>query len=354
MQLSPKALTSLMWLGLAVACAWLLSVLAPVLTPFILAGVLAYALHPAVLAMAKYRVPTWLGAGVALVVLFVVASALLLLVVPVVTKQIPLLREQIPSLLEQFNGWATPLAARFGLSLTIDVDMVRQALRTLLAGHESDILQTLAASLRVGGNALLAVLGNVVLAPIVAYYLLIDYERVLRTSMQAVPPRWRDRVERFFTDVDHMLGQYLHGQFLVMLVLAVFYVVALASVGLKLALPIGLFTGLAVFVPYLGFGLGLVMALLAGALQFQDTTGVLWVAGVYAVGQVVESMWLTPRLLGERIGLHPITVIFALMAFGHLFGFLGVLIALPVSAVLLVAFGRLRSMYVASDLYKAP
>jgi predicted PurR-regulated permease PerM len=161
-------------------------------------------------------------------------------------------------------------------------------------------------------------------------------------------------VGSFFTDVDHMLGQYLHGQVLVMLILAVFYVIALAFVGLKLALPIGLFTGLAVFVPYLGFGLGLVLALLAAALQFQDVSGVLWVAGVYGVGQMAESLWLTPRLLGERIGLHPIMVIFALMAFGHLFGFVGVLIALPASAVLLVAFGRLRTTYLTSDLYRAP
>jgi predicted PurR-regulated permease PerM len=354
MPINPKLLSSFMWLALTAAAVWLLSVLAPVLTPFILAAVLAYALHPGVVWMAKFRIPEWLGAGIVLVVLLVVASALLLLVVPVVTKQLPLLRDQIPAMLVQFNNWATPLAARFGLDLNIDVEMVRQSLRTLLAGHGSDVLQTLATSLRIGGSALMAVLGNVVLTPIVAYYLLIDYERVLTKAVRAVPARWRGTVGSFFTDVDHMLGQYLHGQVLVMLILAVFYVIALAFVGLKLALPIGLFTGLAVFVPYLGFGLGLVLALLAAALQFQDVSGVLWVAGVYGVGQMAESLWLTPRLLGERIGLHPIMVIFALMAFGHLFGFVGVLIALPASAVLLVAFGRLRTTYLTSDLYRAP
>ena len=134
-------------------------------------------------------------------------------------------------------------------------------------------------------------------------------------------------------------------------VLAVFYTVALALVGLKLALPIGVFTGLAVFVPYLGFGLGLVMGLLAAVLQFQSLTGVVLVGVVYTVGQVAESMYVTPRLLGERIGLHPIAVIFALMAFGHLFGFVGVLIALPASAVLLVAIRRAKAGYLASDLY---
>jgi predicted PurR-regulated permease PerM len=127
--------------------------------------------------------------------------------------------------------------------------------------------------------------------------------------------------------------------------------VGLALVGLKLALPIGVFTGLAVFIPYLGIGLGLVMALLAAVLQFQALLGVALVAAVYTVGQVVESMYITPRLLGERIGLHPIAVIFALMAFGHLFGFVGVLIALPASAVLLVAIRRAKAQYMGSELY---
>jgi predicted PurR-regulated permease PerM len=138
-------------------------------------------------------------------------------------------------------------------------------------------------------------------------------------------------------------------------VLAVFYTVALALVGLNLALPIGVFTGLAVFVPYLGFGLGMVLAVLAALLEFQSVAGVLAVVGVYLLGQVVESLYLTPRLVGEAIGLHPIAVIFALLAFGHLFGFVGVLLALPASAVLLVAVRRLKRQYLASDLYhKAP
>jgi predicted PurR-regulated permease PerM len=122
-------------------------------------------------------------------------------------------------------------------------------------------------------------------------------------------------------------------------------------VGLKLALPIGVFTGLAVFVPYLGFGLGMIMGVLAAVLQFQSVLGVALVALVFVVGQVVESMYVTPRLLGDRIGLHPIAVIFALMAFGQLFGFVGVLIALPTSAVLLVAIRRAKASYFKSALY---
>jgi predicted PurR-regulated permease PerM len=126
----------------------------------------------------------------------------------------------------------------------------------------------------------------------------------------------------------------------------------LALFGFDLAVPIGVFTGLAFFIPYLGFGLGMVLAVLAGALQFGGWYGILVVVGVYGLGQLVESFYLTPRLVGERIGLHPLAVIFALLAFGQLFGFLGVLIALPSSAVLLVAIRRTRASYLSSKLYQ--
>ena len=134
--------------------------------------------------------------------------------------------------------------------------------------------------------------------------------------------------------------------------MAVFYSVGLALFGLDLALPIGLFTGLAMFVPYLGFGVGLVLALLAGILEFASLKALVMVGVVYGAGQVVESFFLTPRMVGERIGLHPVAVIFALLAFGQLFGFVGILVALPVSAVLLVAIRRVRAGYLASALYK--
>ena len=332
--------------------AWgLLHVLSPVLMPFVLAAVLGYALHPLVEKMYARRVPRWLGAGVALVLLGAVALAVLLLIVPVVTRQVPLIRDQVPALMEHFNTWLQPIAARFGLELQVDVSAVRDVLRKLVAGHEQDLVDGLLSSLRIGGSALAAVLGNLVLTPIVAYYLLLDWNPLVARLKNAVPPRWRGATQRFLHETDEVLGQYLRGQLLVMAALALFYTVGLALVGLKLALPIGVFTGLAVFVPYLGFGLGLVLGVLAAALQFQDLTGVVLVLAVYGVGQVVESMWLTPKLLGERIGLHPIAVIFALMAFGHLFGFVGVLVALPASAVLLVALRRVRQTYLGSELY---
>ena len=351
MTLSPAQIRSLTWVAIAVAIWALLTVLAPVLMPFVLAAVMAYALHPLVEKLNDRRIPRWLGAGVAIALLMLVLLAVVLLIVPVITKQVPLLKEQVPALLDRVNDSLVPLAGRFGIDLQIDVAQVREWLKDLVTGHEQELINGLLSSLRIGGSALAAVFGNLVLTPIVAYYLLLDWAGLVERSKRLIPPRWLPSVQSFLDETDEVLGQYLRGQLLVMGVLAVFYTVALALVGLKLALPIGVFTGLAVFVPYLGFGLGLVMGLLAAVLQFQSLTGVALVGVVYAVGQVAESMYVTPRLLGERIGLHPIAVIFALMAFGHLFGFVGVLIALPASAVLLVGIRRAKAGYLASDLY---
>jgi predicted PurR-regulated permease PerM len=351
MTFTPNQIRFATWAAIALSVWVLLSLLAPVLMPFLLAGVLAYALHPLVERLHARRVPRWLGAGLALALLMLVLLAVVLLIVPVITRQVPLLREQVPVLLDRVNDGLAPLAARFGLDLQIDVAQVRDWLRQLVSGHEQELINSLLSSLRIGGSAVMAVLGNLVLAPIVAYYLLLDWAGLTERSKGLIPPRWRPQVQRFLDETDEVLGQYLRGQLLVMVVLAVFYTLGLALVGLKLALPIGVFTGLAVFIPYLGFGLGLVLGLLAAVLQFQSLLGVALVAGVYTVGQVFESMYVTPRLLGERIGLHPIAVIFALMAFGHLLGFVGVLIALPASAVLLVALRRARAGYLGSALY---
>jgi len=339
--------------GLIAVVIWLLlSLLAPVLMPFVLAAVLAYALHPLVEWLHLRRIPRWLGAGLAIAMLTLVVLAVVLLIVPVITKQMPLLREQVPVLLENINVWLVPVLGRFGVELQVDVSLVREWLQKLISSHESEFVDGLLSSLRIGGSALAAVFGNLVLAPIVAYYLLLDWNGLVQRSKVLIPPRWLPATQRFLDETDAVLGQYLRGQLLVMGLLAVLYTIGLALVGLKLALPIGVFTGLAVFVPYLGFGLGLVVALLAAVLQFQSLMGVALVAGVYMVLQVVESMYVTPRLLGERIGLHPISVIFALMAFGQLFGFFGILVALPASAVLLVAARRAKDSYLASRLYR--
>jgi len=168
-----------------------------------------------------------------------------------------------------------------------------------------------------------------------------------------VPRRYIGATMEMARESDALLAQYLRGQLLVMLVLSVYYSTALAVAGFDVALPVGILSGVLVFIPYLGFGLGLLLALMAAVLQFSDWSGLVAVAIIYGLGQVIEGFFLTPRLVGERIGLDPLAVIFALLAFGQLFGFVGVLLALPASALLMVGFRHLRRHYLRSSFYNA-
>ena len=220
-----------------------------------------------------------------------------------------------------------------------------------MATSGDEIWSTVLASARIGGTAVLGWLATVVLIPVVLFYLLLDWHPMLARIAGAVPRRWVGRTVGMAQEVDTLLAQYLRGQLLVMLVLATYYSAALAIASFEVALPVGIITGLLVFIPYLGFGLGLMLALIAALLQFADWSGVIAVAVIYGCGQVIEGFFLTPRLVGERIGLNPLAVIFALLAFGQLFGFVGVLLALPASAVLMVAFKHLRRHYLSSSFY---
>ena len=351
MNLSSAQRRTLTWLALLLAALALLWLLAPVLTPFLIGAVLAYALHPAVERLASRGVPRVLAVALVEIAMIVALLALLLLMVPILSKELPLLREQVPMLAERVNQGLSPWLAQFGINVTLDTASIKAFVLKYLNANVEDGLATVLSSARIGGSIALALIGMLVLVPVVLFYLLMDWPNVVRRIQELVPPRLRPGFEGFMDQCDVVLGQYLRGQLLVMVIMAAFYSIGLGLFRFDLAVPIGVFTGLAMFIPYLGFGLGMVLALLAGVLQFTGWYGLIAVLVVYGIGQVVEGFFLTPRLVGERIGLNPLMVIFALLAFGHLFGFAGVLVALPVSAVLAVAAQRLRGMYVESRLY---
>ena len=341
----------LAWLGMAAVAIGLLWLLAPVLMPFLIGAILAYALHPAVEKLAARRVPRILAVLLVEVAAIVAALAVLLLIVPILSKELPLLKAQIPLLAEKLNHSVSPWLAQHGIQVALDVASIKAFVVKYLDANLEEWMATALASARIGGSFVLAIVGNAVLVPVVLFYLLMDWPQLVQRLQGFIPPRMRDQVNGFLDECDSVLGQYLRGQLLVMLVLAVGYTAALALAGFDLALPVGVFTGLAIFIPYLGFGLGLALALLAGVLQFASLYGVVVVAVIYGIGQLVESLFLTPRLVGERIGLNPLAVIFALLAFGQLFGFVGILVALPLSAVALVALQRLKAAYLGSRLY---
>lgn len=314
---------------------------AGIVLPFVLSLVLAYVLQPLVERLVHWRLPRVLAVAVCLLMVYLVGSVLLFLLVPIVSELVPMIREQLPDLLMQ--GWQelAPRLAALGVPVPSSVEQVKAQLVDLLQTHGGEWGGALWRSAVAGGSGLFAMVGYVVLLPVLAFYWLLDWARFTRSAHGLVPWRWRPGLNDLLDEVDQLMGQYLRGQALVMLILAVFYSVGLSLFGFKLALPIGVFTGLAVCIPYLGFGLGLLLALLAGVLQFAAAgEGVLQplvgVAVVYGLGQVIESVALTPRLVGERIGLHPLGVILSLMLFGQWLGFWGIVVALPCAACLTV------------------
>jgi predicted PurR-regulated permease PerM len=279
-------------------------------------------------------------------------TALGLLLVPVLVKELPQLREQLPTAVQRLDAALSPWLLTYGVDLQLDSASVKAFVLKHFSGSWEDLLDSVLSSLRIGGSVALALIGNAILIPVVLFYLLLDWDEVVARVRALVPPRWRAGVDDFLLECDSVLGQYVRGQLSVMLVLAIYYTLALRGFGLELALPIGVFTGLAICVPYLGYGLGLVLALLAGLLQMAPMQAGVMIAVVYGVGQLLESFVLTPRLVGERIGLHPLAVIFALLAFGQALGFVGILIALPASAVLFVGWRRLCAWYLDSRLFR--
>ncbi|MDB5764853.1 MAG: perM [Herminiimonas sp.] len=345
-----------LWLVLGLLLVALLVVLGPVLTPFIAAAILAYALNPGVdwlssRRIGKFSVPRALAVMAMMALLLAALLAMILIVIPVLQKEVPLLQEQIPNFLARLNDTLGPRLQDLGITTRLDVAGIKALLSERVATSGSGIWSTILASARVGGVAVLGWIATIALIPIALFYLLLDWHPLLARLKNGVPRRWVAKTVDLAEEVDSLLAQYLRGQLLVMLVLSVYYSVALGIAGFDVALPVGIITGLLVFIPYLGFGLGLILALIAAMLQFDGFHGLILVAVIYGAGQIIEGFFLTPRLVGERIGLHPLTVIFALLAFGQLFGFVGVLLALPASAILSVAFKHVRANYLNSSFY---
>jgi predicted PurR-regulated permease PerM len=348
---TPQRVQAGFWIGLGLLLLLLMYVLAPVLAPFALAAIVAYLLAPGVDWLERHRLPRWVAVMLMILLAFLILFGLLLILIPVFRQEMTALQTQLPNLVNKLNTVVAPrLEEWFNLRIQFDSQFLRQLFTEQVAGQE-DFLAAVVARVRAGGVALLGVVGLLFLVPVVLFYLLLDFHALRQRVEELIPRRWHAQTVSFITEADGLLSQFLRGQLSVMLALAAYYSIGLALTGSPTALPIGILTGLLCFIPYVGYALGLTLALLAAILQFESWTGIVAVGVVYGLGQIVESFFLTPRLVGERIGLHPLAVIFALLAFGQVFGFFGVLLALPASAVLLVGLKRLRASYLASDFY---
>ena len=327
----------------------LVYLLAPVLTPFLAGALLAYIFDPLVDRLQARGLSRTTGTVAVIVLAGLAVFALMLVAMPLFQGQFAELSQRIPAALELVQTRLLPwLAQTFGIRIDADLGTLKTWLTEKAAQNGADWLPTL----QTGALAVVGILANLLLIPVVMFYLLRDWDTMVARVAELTPRPWLDVVTRIARSMDAVVGEFLRGQMSVMLALSAYYAVALWFAGLDYALPIGILTGVLSFVPFLGFGLGMILALLVALLQFADWTGVAWVAGIYLAGQVLESYVITPRLVGERVGLHPVAVIFALAAFGQLFGFVGVLLAVPLAAILLVALRELRGAYVASPFYR--
>ena len=341
-----------LWIAAGLAVLVLLYALSPILTPFFLAGILAYICNPVTDRLTGLGLPRLLAVVLVLLALAALGAGLVLIVLPLLYEEATVLAARTPEALVLANEKLAPwLRQNFGIRLTFDT----ASLQKLAAGNWDTvqvILERIYSSLKIGGVALVGLMVNLLLAPVVMFYLLLDWHGMLARFGSIVPRPWHAKLGSVANDIDAVLSQYLRGQILVMAILAVYYSIALSLAGIPSAFSIGVVTGLLIFIPYLGYATGLILALLVATLQFAGWEPIIAVLIVYGIGQVLESFVLTPFLVGERIGLHPLAVIFALMAFGQLFGFVGVLAALPASAALLVGLREVRALYLASRFYQ--
>jgi len=339
------------WLSVAAIALLLIYLLAPVLTPFLVAAILAYIGDPWVDRLEK-RMPR--GVAVALVFVLIMGAivAALMLLVPLLQQQLASFYDRLPQYIDRIQAEFLPWVS--GLLGVDKPDLQLGELKQLLAerlqggGAVSGVWQTVANS----GVALLTTVANVLLIPVLTFYLLRDWDILLERIHHLLPRHIEQATVSLARASDEVLSAFLRGQIQVMLGLGMVYSLGLWLVGLDFSLLIGMLAGLVSFVPYLGMVVGLGVASTVALLQFQDAMVLLPVLAVFATGQLLESFVLTPLLVGDRIGLHPVAVIFAVMAGGQLFGFFGILLALPVAAVVMVLLRHARQHYLDSHLYQ--
>ncbi|MHB0820040.1 AI-2E family transporter [Stutzerimonas stutzeri] len=345
-----------LWLAALVLLGWLIYRLSPILSPFLVGILLAYLGDPLVDRLERRNLSRTWGVIVVFTLFTLLCMLLLLVLLPMLGKQLMHLYELAPQGLDWLQVTALPwVQTRFGLEEDFwRLDQLKSAFSGNL-GSTKDVLAVILSQATASSLALLAWLANLLLVPVVCFYLLRDWDLIMAKLRGLLPRRREQTIMQLMRECHEVIGAFLRGQLLVMLALAVVYSVGLMLIGVELGLLIGVLAGLASIVPYMGFVVGIGAAIVAVLFQFGLAPyPLLGVVAVFTVGQMLEGMLLTPLLVGDRIGLHPVAVIFAVLAGGQLFGFAGILLALPVAAVIMVLLRHVHDLYKLSDLYAEP
>jgi len=342
------------WLVLAgvLLFGWLVFLLSPVLTPFLIAALLAYLGDPLVDWLESHGPSRTIATSIVVVLFGLLLVVVPFLLIPVLQKQAVAFARAVPGFLDwaalEFAPW---VQANLGIELTVpDIDKVKAAFSTNL-DRVGDVAVNVITYVSRSGLALAGWFASIVLIPVVTFYMLRDWDRFVAGINDLLPRDVEPTISGLARDSDEMLGAFLRGQLTVMVCLGVIYSIGLWLAGVQWSLAIGMLAGLVSFVPYLGVICGMLAASIAVLIQSQDLVQLLWVLLIFGIGQMLEGMLLTPWLVGDRVGLHPVAVIFAILAGGQLFGFLGILLALPVASVLAVLLRYARRRYHQSEFY---
>jgi predicted PurR-regulated permease PerM len=328
--------------------------MAEIFTPFLTAFILAYILRPAFLWLGRLRLPSSLAALLTVVLGLSVLIAILGLFIGLLKTELPLIKAQLPGWIQNTQAWLGPKLAEFHIDL--DWGALKTAASQKISTHISDNADALMTStfetVLMSGSSVIAGFVNSVLIIFVMFYLLIDWDHFFGIIKKMFPLRAQETIHHLAMHTDGLLSQSLNGIVIVISIMSVFYSIGLSFIGIQGAVALGIFTALMIVIPYIGITLGFSLAILSALLQFGPQYEMIAVLSLYGLGQFLEGFVLTPRLVGERIGLHPVAVLFALLLFGKLFGFFGVLLALPISAVSLVLVQYLWSVYTQSSWYQ--
>lgn len=334
---------------------WVLYLLKPVVLPFIGAFLVAYLFSPLVDKLHKIGLPRWLSISTVFIGIGVVITLAFWYLVPLVWEQLMYAKNSIPSGIHWANYKFLPwLSDSFNLvPMELDVDQISAAIMEYVqTNYSADSIQAMIAKLAQSGLNFIQIGGTVVLIPIIAFYFLLDWDRMLDSFRRLIPRRYEEQTLVIVKECHSVLGAFVKGQFLVMVLLGVVYAMGLQLIGLEVGLIIGMVAGLCSIIPYLGFAVGIIAAVIASLFQFGiDWMQLLLVGVVFMIGQAVEGYILQPFLLGDKIGLSPVAVVFAVLAGAQLGGILGMLIALPVAAVIVVLLRHAREFYENSPMY---
>ena len=335
-----------------VGICFLIYLLSPILTPFFAAALLSYLGDPLVDRLELRKLNRTLSVVIVFIILFSVLILVVLFVVPMLEQQTSYLIQNIPKYIDIIQHKLLPaLASKLGVDpQLLDLNLLKKTI-----GQQFDkaggLAMTVFSSVTRSGLTLMVWVANLVMIPVITFYLLRDWDILVSRIDELLPRKYEPVIAKLAVESDEVLAAFLRGQFMVMIALGMIYSIGLSIAGLQLALLIGMMAGMVSFVPYLGFILGIIAASIAMLLQTHELIQLLPVVLVFGVGQALEGMVLTPLLVGDRIGLHPVAVIFAVLAGGQLFGFVGVLLALPVAAIIAVLLRHAHGQYKSSSIF---